>query len=424
MIRTRLLHIGDVHYPDACSERLADIKDAGFPPHLVESCSLKPLELVVRKLLSESESGYDGILISGDLTCRGDIGGYEECLRYLRPAVESMAADRIHVVPGNHDVDRTAVDGAGRDFGAKFEAFKRAWERAGLPVLAVDRVRMTDITSPTGGRARVLSLNSSIGCGEKRYLPPEIADELEAILKRFAASADPKDAFRLVGETLDTPAFQQKDLDAMCSDLAGGTKLMDIVLSHHNLLPQAIPRVALYTELLNAGIARSRLLGLRKNILYCHGHIHDDPIEVLTDPVNPGSQLILISAPTLSRGFNTITVEFGRKGFPLGCIVTAHRLSTRDGGVGHSLVRVPLHAPHIDTVQRLGNDHVLEVIASLQEDEIRFIEVKKRLQETQSHRMQVATLAETLLEAEWLGCITLRNRELEPEHWHIRRIVK
>jgi DNA-binding HxlR family transcriptional regulator len=208
----------------------------------------------------------------------------------------------------------------------------------------------------------------------------------------------------------------------MCSDLAGGAKLIDIVLSHHNLLPQAIPRIALYAELLNAGIARSRLLGLRKSILYCHGHIHDDPIEVLMDPLNRGSQLILISAPTLSRGFNTITVEFGRRGFPLGCIVTAHRLSTRDGGVQHRFVRVPFRAPPIDTARRLGNEHVLEVIGSLQEGEVRFRDLQKRLQEA-NHRIQATTLAETLLEAEWLGCVALRNHEVEPEHWHIRRIV-
>ncbi len=211
----------------------------------------------------------------------------------------------------------------------------------------------------------------------------------------------------------------------MCSDLTNGeTKQFPIVLSHHNLLPQAIPRIALYAELLNAGVARSRLLALGKSILYCHGHIHDDPIEVLTNPLNQGSQVILISAPTLSRGFNTITIEFGRRGFPLGCIVTAHRLSTRDGGVEDKLVRIPLHVPHLDTTRRLGNEHVLEVIELLPENEIRFKDVQKRLQEAHNHRLQVGTLAETLLEAEWLGCVALRNQEHEAEHWHVRRILK
>src|ERR1700728_437162 len=160
MVRTRLLHIGDIHYPEALAERLTDIKDKSFPAHVVESSALRPLELVVRSLLSEIESGCDGILFSGDLTCRGDISGYKDCLQYLSPVIASMAADRIHAVPGNHDVDRAAIDVAGVDLVAKFESFRLAWEALGLPVLAVDGVRMTDIISPTGGRARVFSMNS------------------------------------------------------------------------------------------------------------------------------------------------------------------------------------------------------------------------------------------------------------------------
>ncbi|MGA8026639.1 MAG: metallophosphoesterase [Bryobacteraceae bacterium] len=422
MVRVRLLHIGDIHYPEARIEKLADVKDKGFPTHLIGYSNLRPLELVMRQLLTEIELGCDGILMSGDLTCAGNITGYEECLQYLSSTLESIAADRIHVVPGNHDVDRAAVDKSGRDIGAKFKSFQLAWERVGLPVLTVDGVRISDIASPTAGQVRILSMNSSIGCGEKRYLPPEIADELEAILKKFAASAPPKDAFALIGETLDTPAFQQKDIDDACSGIAnGGAGIMPIVLSHHNLLPQALPRIALYAELLNAGIARSRLLGLRRTLLYCHGHIHDDPIEILADASAPGTHVICVSAPTLSRGFNSIAVEFGRKGFPLGCIITRYRFNTRDGSVENESIRIPLHTPNFDSIRRLGNDHVLQIIESLAEEEIRFKDLQNNLKRDRG-RLQTATLAESLLEAEWLGCIALRNQEYEPEHWHVRRI--
>lgn len=425
MPRVRLFHLGDVHYPDADAERLADIKDKGFPAHLIESSSLRPLELVVRELHAELESGCDGLLIAGDLTSRGDIGGYTRCLQYLSAALESLPPERIHVVPGNHDVDRTAVDPTGHNVGAKFDALKRAWQAAGLPVLAVAGVRITEVTSPTGGRVILLSLNSSIGCGEKRHFPPEIADELERILKHFAATANPKDAFSLVGETLDTPAFEQKDIDDACRNIhTSEPAALPVVLSHHNLLPQALPRIAMYAELLNAGTARSRLLGLRRTLLYCHGHIHDNPIEILNDPSVPSSQLISISAPALNRGFNTITVEFGRKGFPLGCIVTTHRLSERDGSIERRPVRIPLHTANLDTIRRLGNDNVLPLLDVLPEAESRFKEVQKLLQGAQNQRLQVATVAEALLEAEWLGCVSLRNGEYEPQHWQIRRIVK
>lgn len=241
MARVRLLHVGDVHYPEALAERLTDIKDKGFPAQIAESSALKPLEQVVRSLLSEIESGFDGILFSGDLTCRGDIGGYKECLRYLSPVIASLAPDRIHAVPGNHDVDRAAVDPSGVDLFAKFESFKVAWDGIGLPVLATDGARMTEIVSPTGGRARILSINSSFGCGEKRLLPKEIADELDAMMKKFAATAAPKDAFSLLGETLDTPSFQQKDIDETCSGLVNGrASAIPVVLSVNSKLTSQI----------------------------------------------------------------------------------------------------------------------------------------------------------------------------------------
>jgi len=424
MNTVKLLHIGDVHYPDAELERLADVKDLGFPAYLVESSNLKPLELVMRSLQTELESGFDGILVAGDLTSRGDLDGYKRCLEYLSSITESISPDRIHAVPGNHDIDRSAVDASGGGIDGKFEPFRAAWQAMGLPVLAVNRVRATDIASPTGAKVRVLSLNSSIGCGEKRHLPPEIADDLKSILGKFAATADPKDAFRLVGETLDTPAFQQADIDDACRDISASEKgAMPVVLSHHNLLPQSLPRVALYAELLNGGVARSRLLGLRRSILYCHGHLHDDPIEIVAEPSNPGSHVILISAPALTRGFNTITVEFGRKGWPLGCVVTIHRLSTRNGSVEPRTVRIPLYGPDLDIIRRLGNDLVESVLDVLSDGEVRFKDIQRSLRAKQQ-RVQAATLVEALLEAEWLGCVAVRNHEYDPQHWHVRRISR
>jgi hypothetical protein len=250
MVRVRLLHVGDVHYPEAVAERLTDLKDRAFPSHIVESSVLKPLELVMRELLSQVELGCDGMLLSGDLTDFGDLKSYKACVEYLRPSIDSMGPERIHAVPGNHDVDRSAIPAGGVNMLAKFGSIRNVWEGLGLPVLAVDGARITEITSPTGGRAQVLSVNSSFGCGEKRYLPEGIADELTELIKKHAATLPPIDAFRLVGETLDTPAFQHKDIEQACGGIAATSdNSVPVVLSHHNLLPQALPRIAMYTEI-------------------------------------------------------------------------------------------------------------------------------------------------------------------------------
>jgi hypothetical protein len=72
----------------------------------------------------------------------------------------------------------------------------------------------------------------------------------------------------------------------------------------------------------------------------------------------------------------------------------------------------------------VGNEHVLQILGVLPDNEIRFADVQKKAQGTQKRGPQAQTLAEALLEAEWLGCVALRNHEYEPEHWFIRRIVK
>ena len=37
--------------------------------------------------------------------------------------------------------------------------------------------------------------------------------------------------------------------------------------------------------------------------MYCHGHIHDDPVEVVTTPADSKGGVIIISAPRFSDGF-------------------------------------------------------------------------------------------------------------------------
>jgi hypothetical protein len=86
-------------------------------------------------------------------------------------------------------------------------------------------------------------------------------------------------------------------------------------------------------------------------------------------------------------------------------------------------VRVPFHGPQIEEIQRFGNEHLLQILDLVPEYEIRFGELQTLLQKEHNHRFQKSTLAETLVEAEWLGCVALRNDEYGPDHWHVRRIV-
>ena len=62
------------------------------------------------------------------------------------------------------------------------------------------------------------------------------------------------------------------------------SNVLSVIVAHHNLLPQRLPRLAPYTELVNGGALRASLGELGKPVLYLHGHIHEDPIEILRSP--------------------------------------------------------------------------------------------------------------------------------------------
>ena len=194
MRRFRILHIGDVHFPDALHATLQDKKDSAFPSGLAALSAPHPLTTVVRQIQrSMAELKPNLLLLSGDLTSRGDIAQYKKCVEYLKEGLQllRLGAKKIHVVPGNHDVDRTTIDPSGKDLLSKFLPFRAAWIDSGFPseILTIEGVRETYLSVPKTKLSKVatFSLNSSIGCGEKRYLPDKVKDEIQNVLKAYIA---------------------------------------------------------------------------------------------------------------------------------------------------------------------------------------------------------------------------------------------
>ncbi len=426
MLKTlKVLHIGDIHFPDARDESLSDIADPGFPTAVAGLTRLKPLMLVARKLTAVLDEKPHALLFTGDLTSRGDTVGYELCLKYLNDILnlKRWSPNQLHVVPGNHDVDRTKVDPSGKDLSTKFSAFAKAWDDLGLPILAFDKTRKTSIDVPRSKNSGVtlLSLNSSLGCGERRY-PQEIQDGLSTLLDAYAVTADPKAVFALLGETLDTPAFDQDHIEEMCQTISQlNDNSVPFVITHHNILPQALPRIALYGELLNSGVVRSRLSHLQRPVVYCHGHIHDHPVEIISEPEYRGSQFICIAAPKFSSGFNLISVEFGTKGVPLGCTVRSYRLNPRDGEVRPVEFRIPFVTPSYADLRRQGNALLPQILAKLPEEETRYPDLLSRLSMSVP---QSKGIADALLEGEWFGVLGITDKNEQLEHWIVRKVIR
>ena len=272
-----------------------------------------------------------------------------------------------------------------------------------------------------GCRATIYSLNSCLGCREKRFLPSEIQVELHDLLKNYRTGRPPEKAFKLIGEDLDTPAFDVATVEELCRSI-DSLKLnaVPVVLAHHNLLPQVLQRTALYTEVINGGILRSRLAACKHSVIYCHGHIHDDLIELVMRPGKDADKLVCVSAPEVIDGFSVITIEFGHSGARLGCIVTAMRVQ-KDGSVSEQEPRrVPFHEGGF--AADLIHPRLREVWNSFPKDDFRAGTVFEQLGK-EGAKMHTETFSDILLEAEWFRMIDITDRDHDVRYWTVRRRV-
>jgi hypothetical protein len=278
--------------------------------------------LIERKELSAA-------IFMGDLTDIGNLGGYKSATAYIAGALQ-LGAQGIHsslptgVLPGNHDIDRNLAAQPG--LATKFIPLVKSLSEAGLPPIPVSKtIWMKAGTS--SHKAEIALLNSCWGCGAKEYIPAEfredVANAIDAAINR--SGPDKEKAVRAYYDRqFDTPAFSDEaitELAQQADEISPSSVL--IACAHHNLLPQRLTRLAPYTELLNSGALRGTLQGLSRPIIYLHGHIHEDPIEVISTP--GGSPLVCVSAPEASNGFNVLEFVFTRSGIPLSCHVIKWR---------------------------------------------------------------------------------------------------
>ncbi|MCH8043057.1 MAG: metallophosphoesterase [Planctomycetes bacterium] len=423
----KLIQLGDVHFPEAKSAQIGDLKDEAAPKSLVTAIAPKRLELVMRKVSDvAADPTVCGLLICGDLTTYGDLDEYRRCVEYLNKIVEVGSPDRwpdnsLHVVPGNHDVARELCDPDGVDLFEKFAPLVASWDKLGRnAILPVQGIRST-VLKPNGHSLSLFSLNSCIGCGERRHLPAKIQDELATLLKKYLTSAPPADAFDLIGEQLDTPAFVDDHVRSLVTEINNlADTSVPIVLAHHNVLPQAIPRVEIYTELINGGLFRTQLASCCRPIIYCHGHIHDDPIEQLTDHRYPASKILFVSAPMLVDGFNVIEIVFARNNLPLGCKIHRYR-STPHGSIDNSgVVIVPLAGAEV--LSRFDDERLRALLKVCGPEFIRFEELRTGLQNELGTLPNFATVGDVVFEAEWLSLVEVKDGTLPHKHWQVRRI--
>ncbi len=265
----------------------------------------------------------------------------------------------------------------------------------------------------------IIGLNSCFGCGEARAIPATTFVAIDEALSKEGLTDEATkrvlDAVRSASETIDAPAFMADHIDTVQGEIRRNSgDDLPVLIGHHNILQQALPRFDLYTDLVNAGMFRSRLSGLGGPALYLHGHIHSDPIETVEQYTPDRGQLVCISCPEFVDGFNMIEVWFTDSGIPLGC--TVHRYRTRLHG-GLSADASPVR------ISFLRGDAALSALARrvvallLQKPSMGLVsEVEIALADA----TPTADVATALKEVEWLGLVDILSPERSPKSWRLR----
>ncbi|WP_190237323.1 MULTISPECIES: metallophosphoesterase family protein [unclassified Rhizobium] len=350
MRRVRILQIGDIHYPDwRLHQSNLDAKDRQFAPGITDGLRRSSFPAILRKIgqLSTGPSCH-GVVFVGDFTTAGRSEYLEGVFRHFTLLCRRNGKEietPLLFVPGNHDVNRADARDLGRleKFRAMAQlAAKYHWEK--VPSEQPVQVKLTGKDCSLN----LILLNTAVGSWELHNLPEFLRDKLQAADTHTAAldlgslpgaEVDPSAAptippAKLVEQyygQLDTPYVMPQMLDAVQRTLDEGDATFGVLVGHHNLLPQKIPRISPYGEMLNAGFVRSQILGLNRPIVYLHGHIHQDPVEVVSDPRLPDSKLVLISAPEIKDGFNEIVFYISEHDDLVGIRLIPHRARSEDG---------------------------------------------------------------------------------------------
>jgi len=421
VIQIRLLQLGDIHM-GMPRDPAIDIKDRKYPAPVASLTTMDPLISAARFAVNLLRTNpVDAILLVGDLAHQGNAKEYQKCVDYLVQLILDewhKASKPVLCVPGNHDIDRTVIplDVTVGQIWDKFVPLEAAWKKYGMPILATSEVKSFTVKK-SEALAEITALNSCLGCGEYRGLPADLREAAHELVKK-AVSAD--DKWKAI-EQIDSPAFAGEHIEAAQRQIDGNHKV-NVVLAHHNLLPQSTPRVALYAELINGGQVRAMLAQAKSPTLYCHGHIHDDPIEIVSVPNIGAAPMVSISAPILDHGFNVLELTYTNTGLPLGVIVQkfkigrSHTFSARP----HEEIRIPFRssAEYFPNYQP-PRSSMVEIIR--RDDGSRFPALLDELNKSFSH-LKEEDLAAMLLEAEWYGIVRIVDREGHPDSWQILRV--
>jgi len=273
MKKLGFLHITDLH-TGGDTEPVGDVKDVSVSPYLRRELSQTTQEVFFRTAQSLLHGfSLDAILCTGDLGQGRERGSTTAGAKFLARLADRLGvpATKVIVVPGNHDVDRTASKGR------ELAEFSSACEAQGF----VFPSGATPVCMKVGS-VPILGLNSCIGGGEKALhgMPEDFWDSVRCWMAKteedslLAGRTDVPEAFKHALQAMDIPAVgvSQMGLALDLLEHAQGNCL--IVLAHHAPLPTPNVEVRPYAFLVDSGPVLHQLMNGGRRVLFFHGHSH------------------------------------------------------------------------------------------------------------------------------------------------------
>lgn len=330
-----LLHLSDLHLAgvEADGEVIGDYKvDAvRFVDRQRRTSVIGHTLEQLGSALSAAQIDLDAVVITGDVTARGSQDGFDLLPSILARLGDSLPdADRVLVVPGNHDVVRgirpSSADRYARFITLRENGYRTAYldgvDADGSGTLRSDELLDPCITAADQSFV-IVGINSCDMCGVDLDTEPGVLRWMTQIEELAAQTDSSGNAVKALYEAwvergrIDVARVSEVQR-MLCNVLAvrERTKVIDsgrpapvmIAAFHHQLRPvSSEEEFTSFEGISNLGEVREWLAGNRFDLLL-HGHKHADRVAAdIFVPFADGNRgashrLMVISAPTIGHG--------------------------------------------------------------------------------------------------------------------------
>jgi predicted MPP superfamily phosphohydrolase len=433
-----IIHFSDIHCGTIEKEDPPLEQKTPFYPENLADLVQGPrrFKKISKSLIEQFRNGLNNIiLISGDLTTYGKIENYELFLKYLRKRIPSEFFEKdsnfgVFIVPGNHDIDENKIDSG--DLHPKFMPIINSLKKHGFYPIPCKNATNKKIEKESCSVLLVL-LNSCIGCREIQYFPRDLQPYIQDYFDK-ESNRNPK--FPLFNR-FDTPFISEESIEDISRYISEQDTSLPIIIAHHNLLPPHNTEISIFSEMLNGGKLRDVLKSFNKPILFLHGHIHEDQVEIIQSPFYPNSKIICISAPMLFPnkedklgtifGFNVIQIVFSDEGNILGCEIIFYRL---DKNLMPFKTRIRFIIPPESGFYLLEEDReILKFITSSSTDKIYLKDINKFLNEGNIDENIYGNIEKILDKLDWLNLVKydkdgFKSRSIVIPGRYVQRVIK